>query len=103
VIIEFTVPERPKRGRASLDILLGLAQIYLEGQGRKSAETGLTSGDDAHIGAACTSIAEGVMRSYLAYKIDRKRVITEYLRLGFIVEAIPWPAIPSRGFQYHGH
>ena len=103
MIIEFSLPERPKRGRASLDVLQGLAGIYLDGRGLETAQRGLTSGNDANISTACTSIGEGVVRSYHDNKIDRGQAITEYLRLGLDEKTIPLPVVPSLGFQYRGH
>ncbi len=103
MIIEFIVPERPERSRASLDVLQGLALIYLEGEKREIARVQLASGVVDKIATACTSIGGGVVRSYHGEDIDRKQAIKEYLRLGLDFRKIPWPLPIALGPQYRGH
>lgn len=102
MIIEFIVPERPKQGRASLDVLLGLAKRYLDGKGLETAERNLMSGYDEDISAACTSIGEGVFRRYCGNMIERDRVIEEYKLLGLDVNTIRARPVPRLGYLIRG-
>ena len=105
MIIGLIVPERPKRGRAALDVPHGLAEIYLklDEWGCESARKHIASGDDTLVAVGCTIIAEGVVRSYLGGNIDRGQAVTEYLRLGLDVKTIPWPVAIALGRQNRGH